>query len=143
MNRLIAFTLCFAAALCLLSTGAAKEGSTKAVSKIDDTVSVRLSWRGKRTEPTVVSSQEQLLRVMPNRQDAHRIGKAVDFKTHRLLIFAWEGDAQDRLAVKGEGEAVRFVHWGNDGGKDPHLHYRLFAIQKATKYSVEIEPDPR
>lgn len=142
MNRLIAFTVCFAA-LCILSTGAAKEESAKAVTKIDEAVSVRLSWRGKRTEPTIVSSQEQLQRVMPNRQDAHRIGKAVNFKTHRLLIFAWEGDAQDRLAAKGEGASIRFVHWGNDGGKDPHLHCQLFAVQKSTKYSVEIEPDPR
>jgi len=143
MNRLIAFTLCFAAALCFLSTGSAKDKSTKAVSKIDDTVSVRLSWREKRTEPTVVSSPEQLQRVMPNRQDAHRIGKAVDFKTQRLLIFAWEGDAQDRLAVKAEDAAVRFVHWDNDGGNDPHLHCHLFAVQNSAKYSVEMEPDPR
>lgn len=143
MNRLIAVTLCFAGALSLLSIGAAKEDSTQAITKIDSAVSVRMSWRGKRTEPTVVSSQEQLQRVMPNREDAHRIGKAVDFETHQLLIFAWEGDAQDRLAVKAEDAAVRFVHWGNDGGKDPHLHCHLFAVQNSAKYSVEMEPDPR
>ena len=80
---------------------------------------------------------------MPNRHDFHSVQKKVDFNTHQILIFTWEGDAQDRLKVESKANQIRFIHWGNKSEKDPHLHCRLFVMAKDARYSVLREPDPR
>ena len=126
--------------LAYTSTGA---DATKTVSEVDGFQSVRLAWRGKRTEPTLVRNAEELRSFMPSRIDAHAVGSKIDFKRRHLLIFAWEGDSQDRIHVKTQGNKVHFVHWGNTNRDDPHLHCRMYAIQQGVAYSAIIEPDPR
>ena len=83
------------------------------------------------------------MKIMPNRSDFHIVDKQIDFERQQLLIFTWEGDAQDRINVNSKKSKVNFVHWGNSAGDDPHLHCRLFAIPNGIRYSTMIEPDPR
>ncbi|MDH3583864.1 MAG: hypothetical protein OER86_06580 [Phycisphaerae bacterium] len=130
--------------VCLVLSGVARgQEAPKGVTEIDQVTSVRLAWRAKPTAPTVVTSEKQLLTVMPNRSDAHRVVQSVNFKKQKLLIFAWEGDAQDRLNVERRGKTIRFVHWGNAAESDPHLHCRVFVIDSDVRYAIVAEPDPR
>ena len=121
----------------------ALEDPSKIVYEILGIQSVRIAWRGDRRKPTVVTTLEELIKIMPNRADVRTVRRQVDFEKQQLIIFAWEGDAQDRINVKSNGTNVNFIHWGNSPGNDPHLHCMIFALKKGVSHFATVDPDPR
>lgn len=130
-------------ALSWLTCLPARAETIDGVSEVQGIQSIRLAWKGERTKPIVVTSAEDLAKIMPNRVDAHTVGHQIDFEKQQLLIFAWEGDAQDRVNVSKEQSKLKFAHWGNLAGEDPHLHCKIFIIPQKMLYSSAFEPDPR
>lgn len=142
MNRFCA-TLLVAVSLCGVLHVTVGAERPKSVIEIDQPQSIRLSWKNGRTRPHVIRTENELLKFTASRADVERIRRQVAFENQYLLVFVWEGDAQDRLQFKQSGSTASFVHWGNDGSDDPHLHCCMFAVNRNVEFEASIEPDPR
>ena len=98
-------------ALLFCNCDSTAEVKPKVVSELHGIQSIRLSWRSERTKPIFVRNDQELVKSMPNRIDFEVVRKQIDFGKQQLLIFAWEGDAQDRIKIKSDGTKIEFVHW--------------------------------
>lgn len=94
---------------------------------------------GKATEPLVITSDKELEKAIADETTRTRIAKLVDFKTQKLLIFAWQGSGQDKLSVAIlESEPVRLAFTVERGRtKDLRSHVKLYAIGSTLKYTVK------
>ena len=94
---------------------------------------------GKATEPVVVTTEKELDKAIADETTRTRIAKLVDFKTQKLLIFAWQGSGQDKLSVATlESEPVQLAFTVERGRtKDLRSHLKLYAIGSTLKYTVK------
>lgn len=96
-------------------------------------------FTGKATEPTVVTTEKELEKAIADETTRTRFAKLVDFKTQKLLIFAWQGSGQDKLSVAIlESEPVQLAFTAQRGlTKDLRSHVKLYAIGSTLKYTVK------
>ncbi|MEO2088332.1 MAG: hypothetical protein ABGY75_02390 [Gemmataceae bacterium] len=94
---------------------------------------------GKATEPVKVTSAAELEKAVPDEATRTRLAKLVDFKTHTLLIFAWQGSGQDKLeytVLQSDPPQVEFtVSPGRT--KDLRSHVHLFVVRSDVKWTVK------
>lgn len=91
---------------------------------------------GKVTNPTGVTSREDLEKAISNDSVRERVLKEVNFEKQQLVLFHWSGSGQDKVTpVTRDGKVVFEVKRGLT--KDLRNHALLFALAKETKWSVE------
>jgi hypothetical protein len=90
-------------------------------------------------EPTVIANDEQLAKAVKDEAAVAEIKKAVDFKTEKVLYFAWSGSGLDKLTfTTAEGKAGPEVTFNYTPGrtKDLRPHHTLIAVPKGTTYKI-------
>ena len=94
---------------------------------------------GKWSTPSVVKSEDELKKLVPDEATRGKIAKAVDLKTHDLLVFCWQGSGGDKLSytiLESYPEQVRFsVKPG--ATDDRRTHVKLFAVRKDVTWSAK------
>lgn len=88
---------------------------------------------GKATEPTVITSADELAKCPVCGGEAEAIGKQVDFDKEKLLVFAWSGSGQDKVAVTGEtkdGKTTVTPTFTAGRTRDFRPHVKLFVVPK-------------
>ncbi len=94
---------------------------------------------GKATEPVKVTSAAELEKAVPDEATRTRLAKLVDFKTHALLIFAWQGSGQDKIeytVLESYPEQIAFTYTPGRT-KDLRSHVHLYAVRNDVKWSVK------
>ncbi|MFO0823197.1 MAG: hypothetical protein U0792_08760 [Gemmataceae bacterium] len=89
--------------------------------------------RGRATEPTTIASAEDLAKSPLLKDAAEAIGKQVDFKAEKLLVFAWAGSGQDKItltAKEKDGKKVLTLEYTPGLTRDLRRHVKLFAVPK-------------
>jgi hypothetical protein len=86
-------------------------------------------------KPTVITSEAELAKAIPEKDVQAKVAKDVDFKTHKLLFFVWTGSGTDKLTPTAEKNKVVF---GYTPGvtDDVKKHFRLFALSKDASWQV-------
>lgn len=90
-------------------------------------------------KPTVVSSADDLAKLVEDKATRETVGKAVDFKTHDLLVFCWQGSGEDKLSyavLESFPEQIPFT-LTRGRTKDLRTHTRLFAVRKNVRWSAK------
>jgi hypothetical protein len=102
---------------------------------------VRLGKAGKDvTRPTKITSKEELVRAIPDKDVQKRLNKDVDFSKDVLLLFVWTASAEDSLEPKEEKKEDRSeVIFTYIAGRNPEKtrHVRLFKLPKDIKWKVD------
>lgn len=90
-------------------------------------------------EPTVIANDEQLTKAIKDEAAAAEAKKAVDFKTEKVLYFAWAGSGQDKLtfttAEGKQGPEVTFTYTPGRT-RDIRKHAKLFAVPKDATFKI-------
>jgi hypothetical protein len=114
-----------------------KPEKAEAVQIID--VAVPGPAKGKATEPTVIASAEELAKIFADDDAVAAIKKAVDFKTEKVLYFAWSGSGQDKISFSVEelkkGIEVKFTYT-RGLTRDLRQHKKLFALPRDATFKV-------
>jgi hypothetical protein len=130
-------TRLFAAALLALAASVAASADDK---KRDDPIAEIPTDKadkfetkgGSATKPHPVRSAEDLEQLVKDEDTRKRLAKRVDFQTHTLLVFAWEGSGQDKLGysiLESYPEQVEFAY--KPGATDDlRRHVRVYALRK-------------
>lgn len=94
---------------------------------------------GKWTEPSKVRSAEELEKLIADKDTRAKIAKAVDLKTHDLLVFAWEGSGGDKLeyaVLESYPEQIPFsLKLGMTD--DVRTHVKVFGLRKNVRWSAK------
>ena len=88
---------------------------------------------GRPTPPAVITSAEELMKCPVCGDEAEAIKKHVDFDKEKLLVFAWSGSGQDKLAVTGEtkdGKSIVTPTFTPGRTRDLRPHVKLFVVPK-------------
>lgn len=96
---------------------------------------LNIKERGKVSDPTKITSAEELAKAIPNKETAEKIGKQVDFSKEYLLLFKWSGSGQDKLVAGGDDKSVGFAYTPGRT-RDLRQHVHLYALAKGAGYSV-------
>jgi len=100
----------------------------------DETFETGASWK----EPKKVSTDEELRVLFPDEYTHARIKTVVDFRTHDLLAFAWEGAPDDKLTFTVAEQAAKFGLAPGDAQDQPKVqHRKLFAVRRTVTWSVD------
>src|SRR5436190_12269469 len=94
--------------------------------------------KGGLDKPAKATTKADLEKLL-DKDSAEAVGKKVDFKKEYVLIFAWAGSGQDKLAMKVEttkkgDEAVFSYTRGRT--RDLRRHLKVYAIPTKTTYKV-------
>jgi hypothetical protein len=138
------FYLCVAATAVLsLSAGAddpKKDAEAKSVRELD--VKFAGGTAGKPTEPTVISTDDELAKAVADKDAVAAVRKAVDFGKEKVLYFRWAGSGADKLAftvdTSEKGRAVTFTYTPGRT-RDLRQHGKLFALPKDAKFEVKTQ----
>lgn len=90
-------------------------------------------------KPTVITSEDELKKAFSEEALQARLKKEVDFKTQKLVFFAWAGSGQDKLDFKVEkGEKAPEVVFQYKAGltRDLRPHHHLYVIPKDVTWKV-------
>ena len=89
--------------------------------------------------PTVVADAEALAKLVSDEAARAAIAKQVDFKTHKLVIFAWQGSGQDGINVAVlESFPEQLVITKKPGRtRDLRTHVKAYAVRNDVKYTVK------
>lgn len=94
---------------------------------------------GSATKPTKVTTAEELEMRVPDEATRKRLAQQVDFKSHTLLVFAWQGSGGDKIEyviLESKPEQVEFmVKPGRT--KDLRPHVKLFVLPNDVKWAVK------
>jgi hypothetical protein len=94
------------------------------------------------TPPVVISSQQQLVRAVPDQAAREAIAKATDWDRQQLLMFSWSGSGQDRLVAEPEvvGGRTRVEFRFRFGLTDDYRpHQVLLAVPQDANWDIEID----
>jgi len=94
---------------------------------------------GKWAAPSKIATTAELEKLVADKETRATITKAVDFKSHDLLVFAWQGSGGDKLeytVAESYPEQVRFT-LTRGLTKDLRTHTKLFAVRKNVKWSTK------
>lgn len=93
---------------------------------------------GKAGEPTVIETAEDLAKSPVLKDSAEALAKLVDFKTEKLVLFAWAGSGQDKLSLTGkeaDKKVVLAVEYLPGKTRDLRQHLKLYAVPKAAAFA--------
>lgn len=136
-------TLTAAVAMTLLASAAVLADDKKANAPIREIAAGEKdkidTKAGKATEPTKVTTAEELEKRIPDEDTRKRLAKEVDFKTHTLLVFAWQGSGQDKLEYAVQESAPEKVAFTVTRGltKDLRSHTHLYVLRNDVKWAVK------
>ncbi|AWM40741.1 hypothetical protein GobsT_07210 [Gemmata obscuriglobus] len=91
---------------------------------------------GKAGEPTEIKSADDLAKNAVLKDAADDVKKLVNFDTEKLLVFAWAGSGQDKIAVTDEtkdGKTVLTLTYTPGLTRDLRQHVKLFAVPKGAE----------
>ncbi len=91
---------------------------------------------GKPTEPATVATADELAKSPVVGGAADALAKQIDFTKEKLLVFAWAGSGQDKVAVTGEtkdGKTVLTVAYTPGLTRDLRQHVKLFVVPKGAE----------
>ena len=91
--------------------------------------------KGRPSDPTKITSKEELEKAVPDADTAAVIATQVDFKKDIVLLFAWSGSGGDKLTMAEEKKAAVFT-MTRGLTRDLRQHTKLFALPKGMKYSM-------
>lgn len=90
--------------------------------------------KAKASEPTKITSKEELAKAIPDKDTTAGIANAVDFEKEYILLFQWAGSGGDKLLMTAENEEITFsVKRGLT--KDLRQHAHVLAVAKGAKWS--------
>jgi hypothetical protein len=94
---------------------------------------------GKFTAPSEITTADELAKFVEDEPTRTRLGKLVDFKTQKLVIFSWQGSGQDSVDVRVmESFPEQLVFTLKPGGtRDLRTHLKIYAVRNDVKYSVK------
>lgn len=98
----------------------------------DETFEAGTNWK----EPTKVSNDAELTKLLPDPANQAKVKEAVDFRTHDLLAFAWEGPADDKLTFTVGDQTAKFG-LAPGGSLDKVQHRKLFAVRRTVTWTAE------
>ena len=116
---------------------AAKNGVADAIPLVkEDKIEVK---SGKWNEPSLVKTEDELKKLIPDEATHKRLMKEVDFKTHVLLVFSWRGSGQDKIEVAILESFPEQVKFTRKEGRSDDLQslVKLFAVKKESKWSAK------
>jgi hypothetical protein len=103
---------------------------------------LNLARGGKATEPTTISSTEELAKNPTVKDAAHDIKKQIDFEKEKLIVFAWSGSGGDKVTASigadSNKKPIVYVEYIRGLTRDLRMHVRLFIVPKDLKVEVDI-----
>jgi hypothetical protein len=99
----------------------------------------KIEIKAKPTQPTKVTSSEELEKLIPDEATRKRIAKLIDFKTHTLLVFGWQGSGQDKIDYVIQESFPEQIGFSYKPGrtKDLRSHVRIYSVRNNVKWSVK------
>ncbi|WP_439626903.1 hypothetical protein [Gemmata sp.] len=117
------------------AAGAEEKPTVREIPTAD--LKVTFPEQGKAGVPTVIETADDLAKSPVLKDAAGAIAKVVDFKTEKLVLFAWAGSGQDKLtlAAKEAGTATVLVtEYAPGRTRDLRQHVKLYAVPKAAAF---------
>ena len=104
------------------------EGTDKIAVKVGD-------WN----KPTPVSDSDDLKKFVTEPATLKKVMEGVDFKTHILLVFAWQGSGGDKLTAALTDDTPQEVRFTLKPGvtDDLRSHVQLFAVKKEVRWTAK------
>jgi hypothetical protein len=125
------------AVLALAAGVSAAEPKEVAVRALD--IKVDAPAKGRPTEPTAITSAEELAKAIPDEAAVAAVKKAVDFHLEKVVYFAWSGSGQDKVTFPtttgAKGPEVTFTYTPGRT-RDFRPHVKLFVLPKDATYKV-------
>lgn len=94
---------------------------------------------GEWDKPYPVTADDDLKKFISDAPTRKKVLDAVDFKTHVLLVFAWQGSGGDRIAAaiaEDAPENVRFILKAG-ATDDVRQNIQLFAVPKEMRWTAK------
>ncbi len=94
---------------------------------------------GEWDRPHPISDADDLKKFVPDAATRKKVMDAIDFKTHVLLVFAWQGSGGDRLAAAVTEDVPQEVRFALKAGAtdDTRQHVQLFAVKKEARWTAK------
>ena len=115
----------------------ATSGVVEAIALVKaDKIDVNLD---KWNEPACIATEAELKKLIPDEATQKRLMKEVDFKTHVLLVFSWEGSGADKFGYVILESFPEQVNFSLKSGVqlDHQSHLKLFAVKKECTWSAK------
>jgi hypothetical protein len=131
-----AVVLALIASVALTTEDQAKGPITEIAADKNDQIKTK---DGSAKKPTHVTTAEELEKLVPDETTRKRWAKEVDFKTHTLLVFGWQGSGKDKLnyeILESAPEQIRFTYQAGLTD-DIRRHVRVYVLRKDVKWSVK------
>ena len=130
--------ICFLAGVLSIGNAAPNPSKdSKAATERVLAIKIEGEAKGKATEPTVITSVDELTKAISDTGAVETIQKLVDFKKEQLLFFQWAGSGQDKVTFDlGEGDKANEVAFTYKRGltRDLRQHKQMFVLPKGTKF---------
>lgn len=94
---------------------------------------------GKWAEPSKVTSAAELEKLIGDKATREKLAKAVDLKTHDLLVFCWQGSGGDKLEYAVLESFPEQIKFGLKPGRtdDLRTHAKVFGVRKNVRWSAK------
>lgn len=128
-------TLAICVGICNSAPAPQKDTKPAKVRVLD--VKIEGEAKGKATEPTVITSAEELAKTIKDEAAVAAVQNVVDFKKEQVLLFQWAGSGQDKVTYDlGEGDKATEVTFTYKRGltRDLRHHKKLFVLSKDAKF---------
>jgi hypothetical protein len=89
--------------------------------------------------PEEVTTTPRLEKLVPDEALRAAIEKEVNFKTHKLVIFAWQGSGQDGITIAVQESFPETLVFSKKPGltRDLRPHVKAYAVRNDVKYTVK------
>jgi len=94
---------------------------------------------GKWSEPAEVKTEAEMKKLIADEATQKRLAKEIDFETHVLLVFAWQGSGGDKLdfaILESFPEQVK-ISLKPGATDDLRKHIQLVAVKKECRWSAK------
>ena len=132
---------CAILAVLLVGSLAAAADEKPAIKELS-TKDLKLNFpqRGKATEPTTITSAEDLAKHHVIKDAADDIKKQVDFAKEKLVVFAWGGSGQDKITPElktADKKTTAVFSYTVGRTRDFRVHTHLYVVPKDAEVKVE------
>jgi len=90
-------------------------------------------------KPHPISADDDLKKFISDAPTRKKVLGAIDFQTHVLLLFAWQGSGGDKIAAKIVEETPQEIRFTMKAGAtdDIRQNVQLFAVAKETRWTAK------
>ena len=90
-------------------------------------------------KPHPISADDDLKKFISDAPTRKKVLGSIDFQTHVLLLFAWQGSGSDAIAAKIVEETPKEVRFTMKAGAtdDVRQNVQLFAVAKETRWTAK------